>query len=331
MVKQSQTKQIKSNEVLLKNTSLQNASYSLLKNILIFRSGSIETSKKAKDFLKIIKEVSPTSRVLSCQVNTPEDEWELIQKQHRQLVTLNNEWQGQGSIAHLNFPIISKNPEEEFVAKAITKLYRQLNIEGWTLYSDWLNEEIEKVLKTFKPEAVDEYQLQARLEDFKIETYSLFSKEIKKELNHTLMSMMRIEEDQKKEREMTLFSLEKRVVSLREHLRKGLQIKYVLLNEIVKGISVIEVAHPELVPLKSMSFLLATLLGQEIGAVEDSPLSWDQQLSLLQILNQQLGVMTAINCHNGSERTHKAFSLMLDVAEKASKVTSEELIPLFLN
>jgi hypothetical protein len=317
-------------------SELKNAYFILVDPFYLIRSGSIDTPAKAQQFLECIqKETTSPLRILSCQINNPEHEWELIQSQHRRLAALNQILSSQGAIAHLVIPVApffidTTSLPQEFMAKALAKLCRQLNSEGWMTFSRWLNEEMEATLKTFKPEAADEYQLQARLEDFGIETHSLFLNSVERELQDTLLAMNRIELGEPLENQ-TLFSLEKKAISLRERLKTSLEIKYVLLNDIVTGIGIIEAAHPELISLKMKAFLLATLLGQEVNADEIAPLTAEQQLLMLQLLNQQLRVVTAVNCDTGLDRTSIAISLMLSIAELCEQIPIDQMISMILN
>jgi hypothetical protein len=47
-----------------------------------------------------------------------------------------------------------------------------LNCEALALYSNWLNNELEASLRNFLPDAIDEFQLEARLKDFQHEVFS---------------------------------------------------------------------------------------------------------------------------------------------------------------
>ena len=336
-----QEKQIGDLRIISKSliqSNLKTAFFAAVNHFILFRSGAIETPEKAQEFLDCIKGINQEKvlRVLSCQVNTPETDWELIQRQHLRLAFLNQSLGNEGMIAHLNIPINRlfidpANLPSEFMSKTIIALYRQLNTEGWAIYTQWMNEEMEKVLKTFKPEAVDEYQLQARLEDFGIETHSLLLNDIKKELKNTLLEMDQIELNKNADSDRSLFSLEKKAIFLRERLKNALQIQYIILNDIVEGIGIIEAAHPELLFLKSKALLLASLLGAETGSPKASVLVPEQQLLLIQLLNQQLGVVTCVNCDTGLERTSIAFSLMLGMAEMSATFPLNDLISLILH
>lgn len=332
-------KRIENVEVLLSRFSspkeLQNGYFATVNSHILFRSGSIETPEKEKELIKAITSISKKLpfRFLSCQINTPLDEWELIQNQHVRLIHLNEVAKSLGKVAHLNVPVdylflSSSDIPSEFAAKAVEKLSSHLNIEAWMTYSEWFNEEAEKILHTFRPEAADEYQLQAVLESFGLEIHSVFDREVQQELQKSLIEMGRLVIGEKLEPHVTLFTLEKKVILLREKLKKTLLIKQGLLKNIVEGIEKIEEAHPELLSFKFLTNVLAILIGDDLE--KKGELTWSKKILLIQLLNQQLGVITGINCHDGLERTSVAFSLMTAIAEISPPFLAEGLTKVIL-
>lgn len=327
-------KRIENVEILLSRISfqkeLQNGYFATVNNQTIFRSGSIDTPEKEKELTKAITAISKKLpyRFLSCQINTPLDEWELIQNQHLRVIHLNEVAKSLGKVAHLNVPVdylfvAPSDIPSEFAAKAIEKLSCHLNIEAWMTYSEWFNEEAEKILQTFRPEAADEYQLQALLEAFGIEIHSVFDREVQHELQKSLLDMARLVLGESLEPHVTLFTLEKKVILLREKLKKTLQTKYELLKNIVEGIEKIQEAHPELLSFKDLAMVLALLIGEDLE--KKGELTWTKKILLIQLLNQKLGVITGVSCRDGLERTSAAFSLMTAIAEISPSILVEGL------
>lgn len=253
------------------------------------------------------------NRVASLQLNLPGDDWPFIQSQHHSLARVAGL-----SIPHFCLPIpsFSKDspPISEFTQTALDKLILQFNTEAWSIYCKWASEEMENRLRDFKPEDSEEYQLQARLEDFLHEVRSQFLFD----LEQALISAMRSQDAATDEE--SFFEMEKAVASCRYQLQEFLATQANLLGLIVEGISIIQEMHPELDHLQMTCKILHRLMTRK--------LDWWQQLLLLHLLDQQLGVIPIINCQGDEERAHVVLAYRLALAELSTKRLPSEMISL---
>ena len=291
--------------MLQQDQKLSIVSASFLGNGVIIRCNVIDTLEKAKELDSFLRTLPLKSdRVSSLQLNSPEHEWGLIQAQHRFLAKLRI------PAAHLVFPldqpIVPDIPKSELSMRSTIKICRLLNTEGWLIYSNWLNQDVEALLKTFKPEALDEYQLQAILEDLGHECRSVF-------LNDCLETLKVL---QKRMEADDSFQLEKEAVWIREQLKRFLKTHYTIFCSIVLGIDSIKESHPELLELREKVFLLKLLVGSEL---DELSLDLMQKIMILQLLDQNLRVITCLNCDSGRERACFGFSIRSAIANIKSK------------
>lgn len=261
-------------------------------NFSLMRSDSIDP----ESILHFAQEIKKTDvlRISILQLNLPLQEWSKIQQQHYILVQAAK----QAAWAHLSFPTESTRlltePEKisEFDVKVADKLMHLLNVEAWATYCDWIGTEVKACLMRFLPDALDEYQLQARFDDFLHELNSTILIDIRKNLADILLEQSQVEESGDKSK---LLTLEKMVVSSREKLKTLIVVQWHILNDIVEGITKIEKAHPELHHLKLSAYLLSKLMGPQLPVPNIPKLSWPQRLLLHQLLDQQLQVLSVVN------------------------------------
>lgn len=308
----------------------------------LIRSGQIDSLEKCHDLLLMVNKLQERLqagggkahkgiRIASMDLNWIDDEWDLIQNQQSALTQMARQ-NPAFDFAHLSFPtdhaLFRRNPDSssEFMFKTISKLHQQFNNEGWLTYCSWLNKEAEVLLKTFKPEASEEYQLQARLEDLGHEVHSPLLISQRQNISKAILDKLAAAE--KGEREH-IFKLEKEIVAGREHLKKSLEVQGDLCGNIAEGISKIETMHPGLRPLKIKFILLHQLI---VNHLNSGPVfSWGQQLLLTQLLDEYLEVIPTINCNTGIERTNLVFSIRLALIEMKKFYTQEGILELCLN
>lgn len=278
----------------------------LAKQVLI-RSGLIDDHTKGEQILKIAQQSSKSNtqsiRLASIQLYSLEEEQAFLKQQHRCLVPFPN-------VAHIGLPtkkLFFSVPRmrgiSQFVLEEMRHELCRFNAEGWVHYCIWLGEEIKNAVSRFAPEDSEEYPLQARLDDYCHEVDSVILSTLLKEICETYRTEEVAAANNDKRR---LFSLEKRIIAQQEEMYALLKTQYYLLDEIQKGIALIEDMHPELSSLRmTVSILHILLSNQIIGAFN---LSWGQQLLLTQLLHHRLKIATAINCDTGIERTNFVFT-----------------------
>lgn len=138
----------------------------------VIRSGKIDTKERADDFIAIILQLHNTygkkMRVVSQQLNSFEKEAKIIKDQHNMVAYINSQLVGKAEVVHINtpsngwfhatrwvesYPIIGKFVKfmfRTFYEKNSFKseeLSKNLNLEGWATYVDWLTEDIKNSIQ----------------------------------------------------------------------------------------------------------------------------------------------------------------------------------------
>jgi hypothetical protein len=265
-------------------------------------------------------------RVSCLQLDELSSDWNFIQQQHRTIIT------NDCLTAHLCFPTrplyfkYDAASQAEFLQKALKKLQNQFNAQAWQIYCQWMAEEINPILAAFQPEDSEEYQLQARLEDFIHEVYSGLMNDLKVEI----AALLDDQEDAflKKNQEF-LRTVETHLAECRERLVRLMQMQANLLLDIYEGIGKIEDLHAELIPLKQKAFILHKLMADQLE-LSGEKLSWGQQLLLLQWLDQKLHVVSAVNDELSKERIPLVFAIRLALAELSKDHSEEKILELCL-
>lgn len=272
------------------------------------------TQQLYKQILK--KEIRRPLRVVSIQFSSVENEWNLVQDQHRNLLKFTADHAAEFQATHLCFLLeFAKSQKKEvstdFNKKLISQLLKQFNAEALLTYCSWFNEGCEQAIRNFPFEASEEYQLQALLEDFSHEVRSplLYDQQqsIIKNMLEEEIAIKVGDQDQ-------LLSLEMLVISTRVQLLSDLQTQSDLLTHIVDGIQKIEEMHPELATLRRQAILLNQVILNHFVRNEYA-WSWEKQVLMMQLLDEQLEVLPIVCYEAGDEPAASVFSLRLALAE----------------
>lgn len=307
---------------------------------LLFRSGPIDTQQKLSELLALVQRIwqgldddSLTKRqpirFASMQLNWIDEDWDLIQNQH--LMFVKNQ-QANIPFAHLCFPsnhaFLRRDPREisEFMTKSLNQLGQQFNHEAWLAYALWLNEDAEKVLQTFQPEASEEYQLQGLLEDLGHEVRSPLLETLRHNISNAMLEKDAALAQGKRE---GIYGFEKTIISGREHLKESVEVICELCSKITEGITKIEIMHPELRPLKYEAILLYTLMKTHLSTSQQK--SWGKRLLLIELLDEAFGVISQVNCDTGVERTNLVFCIRLALMEMKGEFFFDDLVKLCMD
>ena len=260
----------------------------------------------------------------------------MILSQHYCLTHLEQVHEDQIQIAHLNLPtehFFVPPPDPRRVTtslKMLDTLSKLMNGEAWLQYCEWLCPQVETILESFKPEALDEYQLEAHLKDFTHEVHSVLVQNLRKQSKALVLRWGELADLEKRNPlDQQTLKIEKELIKCRMEIKEALIIRYQVLDEIRSGIIKIEEMHPELLLLKQSVLLLHGLLQSELQLAK--PLGWGQRILMEQLLNDQLGVLTAVNCDTGLERTSFAFSIRLALQALQSHYPFEELVQMAMH
>lgn len=252
-------------------------------------------------------------RLAVLQLGSVGTEWEQVQGEHGVLLEAGKGMPGgAAAVAHLCHPtealFLATDPGQfsEFAQRSLMRILDDFNAEAWIAYIAWFNEDAEHMLRGFAPEASEEYQLQARLEDLRHEVHSHLLQSIKDEIYQAATGRAQVVAQGDRG---ALLTLEKGLLLSREHLKKQLVGQHRLLHAIAEGIAKIESAHPELIPLKRKAQLLWRLIQPyQEPAVHHT---WGQQLLLMQLLDDSLGVTPLVSCHADPVRVALVIAIRL--------------------
>lgn len=307
----------------------------------MIRTGSIRTASQVRELVALAQTINNSNergrrpfRLCSNQINSVEFEWNAIERQHQLLMQSVQELRKQDSIVHISTPLekllIDRPPEKKLkrVGEALEKLPKLLNMEAWVSYCVWYNELLEEAFSHFLYDAVDEYTLERYVKDFRHEVLSPFLEKTRKRLVELELSMGTGEESRNLSYGERV-AMEKELIVVRSDMQRMVRAHFDDLVEILRLISVIESAHPELVALKMRGQLLKQLLVDQVEAPNIDTPSWEMTQMMLQLLNDELGVISIVNCAEGNDRTHFAFAIrlaLLQLKKKCSLIDTMDMV-----
>lgn len=331
-------------------STLPNSWYAITGNAAILRTSLIDSMQKAENFLELTQKLHDEwkskapqlkfqFRAVSCQLCTPKTDWDQIFAQHMWFTWLHYEKGLSAQCAHLNLPTdhfySAKDLQQnsEFFLKAVAKLPEMQNIDAWEMYCYWMNEEIEIILEKIPLESMDAYTLEAHLKDFVHEVRSSLLRNLEKDIESDVLKIGALRKLLKfpvKENE-DIVELERRLIRARHEARPGLQVQYATLVEIARVINIIEDSHPELVTLKYQATLLLEMMDGHLGIEGKTKISWTKQILLMQLLHEDLGIVTTLNSATGLDRTSLAFGAVLAVSLLKQRHPKDQVIDLVSN
>jgi len=314
-------------------------------NHAILRTGQIDTLAKTSELELVIKTVHEETqkrglntlvplRVSVIQVNVPDTEWDQVRQLHYLLAKHGLH------CAHFNLPtepfFRHKNEESRslLLQKTNNKLSRHLNTEGWLLYSDWLNQELEALFRTLQFDATEEYQLEASIKDFSHEMSSFLLQRDRHQMRKMILELGDHEFAKDPATSplnyQEVLEFEKNLLKRRLDIQANLKHQHEVLEEAVAKIIKIERAHPELNPIKNISLLLKASLAVQTDFSGTPLISWGQQVMLLGLLDWHLGVISVINGTHGLNRTNIAFAVKLAIVQLIQHNPGQQVIDLAL-
>lgn len=326
----------------------------------LIRTGPIDTFNKAKQFFalaldqhKILaahnQKLNSKPRIVCDQLDDPLFDWEQIQIQHVYLTMAAHEAKMDLRMVHMSlatdyfFVRTDVEPRSPFKKKNADKMAKELNWIGWVKYALWISEEMDVLLSTFRTEASQTYQLEAFFRDFIQESRShLLDKAIKDihelSLKYAQMHLKKIvyvndhqrpDEIHKMNQEMA--SLGKNIfkvsMNLKESLDRIFEIVLKIEAEAVRNKKIRE----EYVPLRRMILLFRKILQSQIDSKNTIQTSWSQQVMLRQLLNDELMVVSSVNCASGLEQTHQSFTLQVAIMELKQKYPADRVMDMVFN
>lgn len=312
----------------------------------VIRTGSIGSKRKVDQFLALVTRAYNITneklikkrpfRLSSYEVNSTEFDWNLIEQQHQYLAQKRGQVNENNAIIHLctSFEqFYSTHPPRRKLASSLRLLHelpRLLNTEAWISYCEWYNDLLKETLSEFKYDAVDEYTMERYIIDFDHEVNSHYLNETKKRLLELELALGTEERSNEFTRQEAI-NLEKEMIFARKHLMEMLRAHYENLVEIIRIIPIIEEAHSELIPLKLAGSLLERLLASEIDVPDKEVLPFVNQQMMHQLLNDEMGVISAVNSNRGLDRSSVAFAIRLATLQLKQQSTNEQVIDLAVN
>lgn len=288
---------------------------------LLIHTGLVDTVEKFHDLQNLFDQIEAPKSVV--QLQNQSTEWGFVAFLHDQLY--------QSSIYHLSFPIaplFSNTPYQEFISvelKNLELLPRLFNSEAWVGYSQLYDQHLLEVEKSFQPEAVDEYSLEAQFE--------FFHKEVNSHLLH--ISMNQLNEGLGRRSETIAYSqlvdVEKAIFRARSELHGQLNSIDKILAEVVSIISVIEEEHLELDGIYQTTRLFHSLLQSEILTDNfERKISWVQAQMIHEFFNRSLGVVSVVIGTNQQVRSTFTFAIRKAVHQMAEVLGESDARELML-
>jgi hypothetical protein len=307
-----------------------------LRNCLVGRTGGIplicsavvNSKKKGEQLVCLAKQICQVPckvlRLSCTQTCALEFEGEDIQRQHLALFQTNKEFRESAIVSHLIFPLEDRESKRfQKIIEAYEKILKLLNMEAWVHYCAWYQERIEEVFAHFFYGSTDEYTLEGYAESFRHEVFSDFLERTRFRLEELQLAQIKQHFDYQE-----LLAREKEMIMLRGELEQMIKAHYENLVKIVRTIQAIEEVYPHLTPLRRIGQVLESLLANQAFGV---PINWGTAQMLLHILNDELGVISAVNGQEGCARISLAFSLRLTISQMKQRYSNEEIIDLLLN
>jgi hypothetical protein len=317
---------------------------------VLIQTGVLDTLEKTEAFFKAIQGVHLEWKRTNPHLKIPlrlmdgllclqKEEWDLITAQDLLMAWFLSQKEFPGQCALLNLPTEhfyqpkDQQPESEFFLKAAAKLSDLLNVKGWGTYCKWINEEITLILQNIPLESMDSYTLEALFKNFNHEIDSQLLRNLEKEIQEVQLKVGGLYElfQHPCEASATIISLEKIIIKARSEIRRLLKFQYDTLEEIARIIPIIEESHPNFTSFKNKAFILNNLIKNHLEIPEAKTPSRFQELMLLQLLNEELGVLTVINSGKGLGRPSLATAVMLTISLLKQNNPLEKLIDLALD
>lgn len=305
----------------------------------LIRSGHINTLSKAHEWVVLARSIIPTKqtnlRLSSAQMSSVEFEGEFIDQQHLALIQATQKLWESEKLVHLSTPLEYVYSTQSFERKvwadqtALDEIPKLHNTEAWADYCAWYNELLEEAFSHFLYDAIDEYTLEAHLKDFRHEVFSDF-------LERTRSQLLKLELERATNQleglsHSELVARDKEMLLSRHDMQRMVGEHYKSLVEIVRIVKIVQEAHPDLIDLNVVGRLLKALLGYEVDAPNIPRPNWGIKQMILQLLNDELGVVSSVNCHHGLDKTHLAFAIRMAVLQMKELHSREEIIELALD
>lgn len=295
------------------STELVNCFVTHVKDYCLARCGVIDTPAKGEQFLAFMRQAATHKRICVVQPNMPH-EWDVIEREHNLLLQLNQSYEGE--ILHLNMPSFVQTGE---TSRDFLYLSLLQNREAWASYCKWINDEFNRVSRSFLPAMIDEYQLEAKFKDFSHEVKSSIFLDTKGEIVKTTLKLNDLENSGNLD---AIKDLEKQLIQYRETLYRLMKAQEAALEQVAAGISKIEKQHPELLGLKRKVIVLKMLL-----SAEDHP----RALLLHQLLNLWSGTVTVVSADDGLGKVSFDFALRQALTQCAFRFSPWDLLNMVLN
>ncbi|MGA8163947.1 MAG: hypothetical protein WB791_02850, partial [Waddliaceae bacterium] len=306
----------------------------------VIRTGAIDSIVKVNELLLLVQQVASLPfRLCSNQLDSVEFGWDGIELQHLLLISHRQGENNRQHVVHLSTELEDFYAEDhrgkrrlKAESEALEKLPTFLNMAGWIDYCAWYHELLEEAFTHFAYDAVDQYSLERSLMDFRHEVLSPFLAKSRQQL---LMLEGQIERKKPENTQTTIgyqrvVDLKKALFRVRQDLLKMARAHHDCLLDIIAAIEIIEQQHPDLILLKLTGQVLHKLLSDQVDP-GGQKINWGVKQMLLQLLNDDLGVISAVNCARKLDRTHFAFAIRLAIEQLKRKFSVAEVIEMVMS
>lgn len=358
---------VRSEEVytdLKENEDRLNLCFSVhIQHAAILRSGPINTLNKAREFLvfalerhKILvaqyQKIQRKPRIVCTQLDDPLLDWEKIRLQHVFLAMAAYEAKLEFNVAHMSLPTekfferIDIPQRTTFQKKNTEKLARELNWYAWLQYALWISEEMEILLEKFGLDASSTYQIESFCRDFIHEARSVLMIKSLKEVQELSLQYADLllkrntyganahSPNESNQLNQKIVDVEKEIfkasLPLKESLKRILEIVLKIESEAVRKDRIRE----EYIPIRRMILLYRKILQTQIeptNTPQQPRTSWCQQAMLRILLDDELMIVTSVDCSTGIEKSNLTYSIHVAVLELKHKFPPDRVIDMAFN
>ena len=281
-----------------------------------YRTSALDTLAKANLFFNEIEGAQNPLRIAILELSPLVVQWELNSRIHAAIASLGWEKGLSAQSSFLHVPIEPfYQPEDaempsEFLIKDFQRLTCLQNTDGWAFYCFWMAEMAEGVLEKIPLEELAVYTLEGLLKSYlhEVRTAMLHNNEAELQENSLRVAALKGQVEFPVPDGVQLVDLERQLIKGRNEARERLQIQQELLGDIARVIFQLDNPQEGLARLGRAALVLSELLKKHLN-LKQFGISWGQTVSLLALLNRELGCVNTLIDEDGMGQVNLAFAI----------------------
>lgn len=313
---------------------------------------------------KYVEEKNDSSlnlRIVSQQLNSFEGESEIIDGQHRRIAQVNKQLKGEAEVIHINTPssrwyhftrsfdllgignLVRKIAPKNFFQGE--KLSKEQNLESWGIYSKWITDDvnatltdnvittlsasnrlkIHEILNRLENEKEKLGQSKAHADDL-VEEIAKIKEGLKsKDLGKAIPK--KVQKGLVNEKGLSLYDYNFFLEAERAALKGALTQQHKDYSQLEALLSKIENPSEEVINAFQTVSLMRQVLGSQLG-IEGQILHRGKEGMAIQLLNERLGIISALNCKSGLDRTGLWHAVKMSMLSLETKIGAGRIFDL---